>query len=73
MVPPSTTENCLTDEELTIIRRAYEQYGTGDAFWMTEDYITEQAIARLGCSRKRVNDEIRQAFKEWSRTDPRFL
>ena len=64
---------CLTPPELAQLRRAFERYGTGDGFWLAYTDILDAATNRLGCDRKIVNDEMREAFRKWAKEDPQFL
>jgi len=72
-MPDPSVDRCLSDDELSALRQAFERYGSGDGFWMAFETIMEQAVTRLGCDRKIVVDEMRAAFDEWSRSDPQFL
>lgn len=69
----ATSTYCLTPSELQELRRAYEQYGTGDGFWLNYTAILDAASKRLGCDRKIVNDEMQEAFRKWAKEDPQFL
>lgn len=72
-MPDRSAYTCLSDDELTALRQAFERYGSGDGFWMAFTEIMDQAVTRLGCDRHFVVDEMRGAFHEWAKADPQFL
>ncbi len=65
--------SCITEDELTRLRKAYVQYGTGDGFWGCYEQVLTAAAAREGCDRTKAVLELRQTFQAWARVDDSFV
>ncbi|WP_293708610.1 hypothetical protein [Stenotrophomonas sp. UBA7606] len=65
--------SCITEDELTRLRNAYVQYGTGDGFWGCYEEVLAAAAARYGCDRSMAVLELQKTFQALARVDDSFV